>query len=208
MPGRSQSRAPKQTAAASQYLVFYKPYDVLCQFTVEDQATRETLKDYIPVPDVYPVGRLDRDSEGLVLLNDDGWLQHRLSDPRFEHPRSYLVQVEGVPSAEALNRLRQGLKLKDGMTRPAEVELLEADPDVPERKPPIRWRAAIPARWIVLTLREGRNRQVRRMTAALGYPTLRLIRTQIGRLSLTGLSPGQWRELTAEEVAGLRTATD
>lgn len=184
------------------YFALHKPYDVLTQFT--DQTGRATLKDYFPHPGVYPVGRLDRDSEGLLLLTDDGPLAHRLTDPRFEHPRTYLAQVERIPDESALERLRRGVDLKDGRTRPAEAELLEEPPDLPERPVPIRYRKNVPTAWIRLVLREGRNRQVRRMTAAVGFPTLRLVRVAIGPLPLGTLAPGAWRELTPQERDDLR----
>src|SRR5262249_21197030 len=139
------------------------------------------------VPGVYPVGRLDRDSEGLLLLTDDGGLAHRLTDPRYEHPRTYLVQVERVPSQDALESLRRGIVLRDGPTRPAEVVLLDEAPALPDRAVPIRFRKSVPTAWLRLVLREGRNRQVRRMTAAVGYPTLRLVRVGIGPIELSGL---------------------
>jgi 23S rRNA pseudouridine2457 synthase len=183
------------------YCKLFKPYDVLTQFT--DEAGRATLKDFVPVPGVYPVGRLDRDSEGLLLLTDDGPLAHRLTDPRFEHPRTYLVQVERVPSPGAIATLRRGLDLKDGPTRPAEVTLLDEPPALPDRPVPIRFRKNVPTAWLRLTLREGRNRQVRRMTAAVGHPTLRLVRVAIGPIALGDLAPGQWRDLTPVELAAL-----
>jgi 23S rRNA pseudouridine2457 synthase len=185
------------------YLAFYKPYDVLCQFT--DTVGRMTLKNFITMSRVYPVGRLDRDSEGLLLLTDDGRLAHHLTDPRYEHPRTYVVQVERVPSPSALETLRHGLVLRDGPTRPAEVSLLEEPPALPERPKPIRFRKNVPTAWLRLVLREGRNRQVRRMTAAVGHPTLRLIRVAIGPIELGGLEPGHWRELseTEREALGL-----
>ena len=172
-------------------IVFNKPYLVLCQFT--DSRGRATLRDYIPVPDVYPAGRLDLDSEGLVLLTDHGGLQSRISSPRNKIPKTYWVQVEGIPGAEALRRLSEGVPLRDGMTKPARVALIEA-PDVWPRCPPVRERRSIPTRWLALTLVEGRNRQVRRMTAAVGYPTLRLIRREVGPWELGALKPGEWRE--------------
>jgi 23S rRNA pseudouridine2457 synthase len=183
------------------YLAFFKPFDVLCQFS--DSEGRATLKDYLTIPEVYPVGRLDRDSEGLLLLTDDGPLAHRLTDPRFEHPRTYLVQVERIPTPDALGALRRGLMLNDGPTRPAEVDRLEADPPLPVRPVPIRFRKNVPTAWLRLTLREGRNRQVRRMTAAVGFPTLRLVRVAIGPIVLGDLQPGHWRELTEEELGVL-----
>jgi 23S rRNA pseudouridine2457 synthase len=185
------------------HLLFYKPYNVLCQFTGEPP----TLRDFIPVPYVYPVGRLDRDSEGLLLLTSDGALQHRLTDPRYGHPRTYLAQVEGVPTPEALAALTAGIEISDKSgayrTRPAKASLLPAEPSLEPRNPPIRFRKSIPTAWLELTLTEGRNRQVRRMTAAVGFPTLRLVRTASGPLNLSGQSPGEWRELTPEEVIAL-----
>jgi 23S rRNA pseudouridine2457 synthase len=184
------------------FLLFHKPYDVLSQFREQADSPARTLKDFIAVPDVYPVGRLDRDSEGLLLLTSNGRLQHRLSDPKFQHPRSYWVQVEGVPTTEALQQLRQGLVIQDYRSRPAQVKLLEP-PDLPLRDPPIRYRKSIPTTWIELTLTEGKNRQVRHMTAAVGFPTLRLVRVAIGTLGLAGLEPGEWRDLTAVELKAL-----
>jgi 23S rRNA pseudouridine2457 synthase len=180
------------------YLLFYKPYGVLSQFT--DDGGRKTLKDFVPIPDVYPVGRLDWDSEGLVLLTDDGRLQHRLSDPKFGHPRTYWVQVEHVPDETALELLATGVAVQDYQTKPALVKLLPAEPALPPREPPIRERQNIPTAWLELTLTEGKNRQVRRMTAAVGFPTLRLVRVGIGSLSISGLSLGEWRDLTNVEV--------
>lgn len=188
------------------YLIFYKPYDVLSQFSPSSTSTTEhrTLKDYVSVPDVYAVGRLDRDSEGLLLLTDDGWLQHRLTDPKYEHPRTYWAQVERIPDEAAIAQLRQGVTIQDYRTRPAQVELLATDPDLPPRDPPIRFRKQVPTAWLQLTLTEGRNRQVRRMTAAVGFPTLRLVRVAIGDLQLAGLQPGEWRDLTPSELASLQ----
>lgn len=178
-------------------ILLNKPYGVLTQFT--DREGRPTLADHVPVRGVYAAGRLDFDSEGLVVLTDDGALQHRISDPRHKQPKMYLVQVEGEPDDAALAQLRRGVILRDGPTAPAQVQRLEA-PTIWERTPPIRVRAKIPTRWLEIVVREGRNRQVRRMTAALGYPTLRLIRWAVGPWTLDGLEPGQWRSL-AENCA-------
>ena len=187
-----------------QYILFYKPYGVLCQFTDDSASPRPTLKEYISIPDVYSVGRLDFDSEGLLLLTNDGQLKHRLIDPQFEHPRTYLVQVERVPSQEALQKLRDGVIIQGYKTKPARVNLLDAAPDLPSRQPPIRDRASIPTAWIELILTEGKNRQVRKMTAAVGFPTLRLVRVAIAHLHLENLKVGQWRELIDQELQELR----
>ncbi len=175
-------------------LRFWKPYQVLTQFT--DRQGRATLADYVDVPGVYAAGRLDYDSEGLLLLTDTGLLNARLTDPATAHPRTYLVQVERIPDTAALGALRQGVQLNDGPTRPAQVELLPAPPDLPPRAVPVRFRKSVPDCWLRLTITEGRNRQVRRMTAAVGHPTLRLVRWAIGPVTLAGLAPGQWRDLT------------
>ena len=177
----------------SRLILFNKPYGVLCQFS-DDGSGKPTLAQYVKVPGVYPAGRLDTDSEGLLLLTDDGKLQARIADPQFKLAKTYLVQVEGVPDAAALEALRRGVQLKDGLTRPAGAEAIPP-PALRPRQPPIRVRASIPDSWIKLTLREGKNRQVRRMTAAVGYPTLRLLRWGIGEWSVEGLEPGAWREV-------------
>lgn len=195
--------AEKEHLAAPRVLRFWKPYQVLTQFT--DAQGRATLADFITVPDVYAAGRLDYDSEGLLLLTDSGRLNHRLTDPAFAHPRTYLAQVERIPDAAALARLRSGVELNDGRTRPAQVERLDTPPDLPERSVPIRFRKNVPTAWLRLTLTEGRNRQVRRMTAAVGYPTLRLVRWSIATLTLDGLQPGQWQALSPQEVKALWT---
>jgi 23S rRNA pseudouridine2457 synthase len=178
-------------------ILFNKPYDVLSQFTdrrgVSDRAT---LSDFIDIPDVYPAGRLDRDSEGLLLLCDDGKLQARIADPRFKMAKTYLVQVEGEPDQASLQHLREGVRLKDGLTRPADVERI-AEPVLWDRNPPIRVRKSVPDSWLKLTICEGRNRQVRRMTAAVGHPTLRLVRWSIGDWTLNGIALGEWREAPA-----------
>ena len=174
-------------------VLFNKPYDVLSQFTDRGSpTTRATLSDYIDVPGVYPAGRLDRDSEGLLLLTDDGRLQARIADPKFKLPKTYWVQVEGEPDDAALRRLRDGVMLNDGPTRPAAADRIDP-PALWPRSPPIRVRQSIPDSWLSLTITEGRNRQVRRMTAAVGYPTLRLIRRSIGDWTLDDLAPGTWR---------------
>jgi pseudouridine synthase len=181
----------------SQIIRFWKPYNVLTQFT--DLQGRPTLADYIELPNVYAAGRLDMDSEGLLLLTDAARLKTRLTDPKFEHPRTYLVQVERIPDEQALKSLREGIDLSDGRTRPTQVELLNAAPNLPERPVPIRYRKNVLDSWIKLILTEGRNRQVRRMTAAVGYPTLRLVRWAIGPITLAGLQPGEWQALDKNE---------
>lgn len=177
-----------------------KPFGVLCQFTDHSSAPegsghRRTLAEFGLPPDVYAAGRLDYDSEGLLLLTDDGELAHRITDPRRHWPKTYLVQVEGIPDEAALQRLCDGIELKDGSTHPAQVRALESPAWLWPRDPPVRFRKTVPDSWIEIILREGRNRQVRRMTAAVGHPTLRLIRTRIGEHALDGLAPGQWRAL-------------
>ena len=175
-------------------ILFNKPYGVLSQFT--DRAgkdARATLSDYIDRPGVYPAGRLDRDSEGLLLLTDDGRLQSRIADPRFKLAKTYLAQVEGEPDEAALERLRRGVVLNDGLTRPALAERI-APPTLWPRDPPVRFRKSVPDCWLKLTIREGRNRQVRRMTAAVGFPTLRLVRWSVGEWTLEGIGLGEWRE--------------
>ncbi|MGK7898769.1 MAG: pseudouridine synthase [Xenococcus sp. (in: cyanobacteria)] len=202
-------------------ILFYKPYEVLCQFTDNNNEStkRKTLKDYIDIPEIYPIGRLDKDSEGLLLLTDNGKLQHRLAHRKFAHHRTYLVQVERIPDAIALQQLRQGVVIKDYRTRKASVKILSEEPNLPPRNPPIRYRKSIPTCWLEMTLTEGRNRQVRRMTAAVGFPTLRLVRIRISvkicdtkknskstnklsqfhDFSLESLNPGEYRQLTESE---------
>jgi 23S rRNA pseudouridine2457 synthase len=178
----------------SRLILFNKPYGVITQFSSDGKHV--TLKEFIPLPGVYPAGRLDTDSEGLLILTDDGPLQHRISDPRHKLPKTYWAQVEGVPDEAALECLRRGVDLGDFVTRPAEARLIDEPPDLWPRTPPVRFRKQIPTRWIELIIREGKNRQVRRMTAKVGFPTLRLIRHRIGDWTLTGLAQGEWREIT------------
>ena len=182
----------------SRLILLNKPYGVLCQFT--DEAGRATLKDCVAVPGVYAAGRLDTDSEGLLLLTDDGPLQHRIADPRHKLPKTYLVQVEGEADEAALAQLRAGLDLGDFRTRPCAAKSV-AEPDwLWPRDPPVRFRKSVPTSWLEIVLREGKNRQVRRMTAKVGLPTLRLIRVAIGPWRLDGLSPGQWREVAVDTL--------
>ena len=174
---------------------FNKPYGVICQFS--PSGDKPTLKNFIAVPNVYPAGRLDTDSEGLLLLTDDGRLQAKIADPRHKLPKSYWVQVEGAPAETDLQPLRAGLELGDFVTRPATVRILSAPPPLWERVPPVRVRKHLPTTWLEIIITEGKNRQVRRMTAKVGFPTLRLIRVGIGNWSLGELLPGQWREVPA-----------
>ena len=185
-------RVAKAAPAAPRLLLFNKPFDVLTQFSGGDG--RATLKDLIDVPGVYPARRLDRDGEGLLLLTSDGGLQARIADPRHKLPKTYWVQVEGEADETHLQRLRDGVELNDGMTLPAAARLL-AEPELWPRDPPVRFRKSVPTCWLELIIREGRNRQVRRMTAAVGLPTLRLVRVQIGPWRLEALQPGEWREV-------------
>ncbi|MEQ1532544.1 MAG: pseudouridine synthase [Sideroxydans sp.] len=182
----------------SRILLFNKPYGVVCQFSRD--GLHPTLADYIPVAEVYAAGRLDTDSEGLLLLTDDGKLQHRITDPQHKLPKTYWAQVEGIPDEAALALLRKGVMLKDGMTLPAQAELMDEPAHLWQRDPPVRFRQAIPTAWLKLTIREGKNRQIRRMTAAVGLPTLRLVRYAIGNWTLAGLATGEWRE---ERVANV-----
>jgi 23S rRNA pseudouridine2457 synthase len=183
------------------YLMLNKPYGVLCAFT--DPEGQPTLADYVDVPEVYAAGRLDLDSEGLLLLTDDGWLIHRMGHPRYHQPKTYLVQIEGIPGAGALAALRRGVVVKGRRTAPARVERMSQEPDLPPRSKPIRQRQSVPTSWLRLVLTEGRKRQVRHMTAAVGHPTLRLVRVAIGPLELGGLEPGEWRNLSLGEIDAL-----
>ena len=188
----------------SRLLLLNKPYGVVCQFTPE--GGHRALRDLVGVPGVYPAGRLDTDSEGLVVLTDDGRLQKAIADPRHKLPKAYWVQVEGIVGPQALERLRRGVALRDGLTLPAQARAIDPPPGLWDRDPPIRMRRHIPTAWLELELREGRNRQVRRMTAAVGLPTLRLVRHRIGAWTLDGLAPGQWREVPAPDSADLARA--
>ena len=177
----------------SKIILFNKPYGVLCQFT--DPNGHPTLGDFVPIKDIYAAGRLDKDSEGLLMLTDDGALQHKVTHPKHKQSKTYWVQVECIPDQKSINQLCQGVQLKDGKTRPANVILINEPDLLWDRNPPIRFRKNQPTSWLSITLKEGKNRQVRRMTAAVGYPTLRLIRARIGQWSLDDMKPGQWREV-------------
>ena len=193
-PSRSIQRQRRSVAPEERkVLVFNKPYDVLSQFT--DGQGRQTLADFIDVKDVYAAGRLDRDSEGLMVLTNDGILQAKLTQPKSKAEKTYWVQVDGAPSDEELEPLRRGVTLKDGPTLPAKVRIMEEPSHLWPRTPPVRFRANIPTTWLAITIMEGRNRQVRRMTAHIGYPTLRLIRYSMGDITLGDLQPGQWQDL-------------
>jgi 23S rRNA pseudouridine2457 synthase len=188
---RKTTTKPQQTGI-SKIVLFNKPFNVLTQFT--DQLERQTLKDFIPITGIYAAGRLDRDSEGLLVLTNNGKLQHKLADPSHKTEKTYWVQVEGEPDESALQALRNGLELKDGITQAAKVELI-GEPDIWPRNPPVRFRQAIPTTWLSITISEGRNRQVRRMTAHVGHPTLRLVRYRIGDWTIDGINSGSYREL-------------
>ncbi len=182
----------------NRYILFHKPYNVLSQFTAEDGA--QTLADFNLPPDVYAAGRLDKDSEGLLLLTNDGPLIERLLNPKSEKPKTYWVLVERLPLANELEQMKKGLKIEDYQTRPCEAKLLDPQPEVPARTPPVRFRKTVQDYWIEITIVEGKNRQIRKMTASIGHPTLRLIRKKIGHLELGNLAPGEWKEITRENI--------
>lgn len=184
------------------YLLFYKPYNVICQFSPEGD--KVTLKEFIKIPSIYSVGRLDTDSEGLIIITDDNELKQILTEPRFKSEKTYCVQVEGIPCENDLNKIREGLVIKDYKTLPAKIRILENEPEFPERNPPVRFRKSIPTTWLEIKIKEGKNRQIRKMTAAIGFPTLRLIRTKIKHIGIDKLNPGEFRFLTKAEVSELK----
>ncbi len=198
---RHNKRSEGKTKLTSRTVAFNKPYGVLPCFT--DEQGRPTLTDYVKIPEVYAAGRLDRDSEGLMVMTSDGVLAHHITDPQHKLPKVYLAQVERIPNEDALDQLRLGVLLNGKRTRPAEVQLLSEAPNFPDRPVPIRFRKSVPTAWLQITLREGLNRQVRRMTAAVGHPTVRLIRISMGPILLGDLQSGQWREVTAQEMKEL-----
>lgn len=185
----------------STYLLLYKPFNVICQFSPEGD--KVTLKEYVKIPDIYPVGRLDTDSEGLIIITDDNKLKQILTEPKFHSEKTYHVQVEGVPSEEDIEKLRQGVIIQGFKTLPAKVKLLDYEPELPPRNPPIRFRKSIPTCWLEISIREGKNRQIRKMTASVGFPTLRLVRVKIKNIGIGSLNPGEYRFLDKNEIKEL-----
>lgn len=184
------------------YVLFYKPYNVICQFSPE--GNKITLKEFINIPEIYPVGRLDTDSEGLIIITDDNKLKQILTEPKYKSEKTYNVQVEGIPSENDLSKIREGIVIQDYKTMPAKVSLLTTEPIFPERNPPVRFRKSIPTSWLEIKIKEGKNRQIRKMTAAIGFPTLRLIRVKIKHIGIDSLNPGEYRFLSAKEVLELK----
>ncbi|MFN8578930.1 MAG: pseudouridine synthase [Candidatus Sericytochromatia bacterium] len=184
------------------YLLFYKPYNVICQFSPEGD--KITLKEFIKIPEIYPVGRLDTDSEGLIIITDDNQLKHILTEPKFKSEKTYYVQVEGIPQEEDLNKIRNGISFKDYKTLPAKVRILENEPNLSPRNPPIRFRKNIPTTWLEIIINEGKNRQIRKMTAHIGFPTLRLVRVKIKHIEINNLKVGEYRFLSQKEVIDLK----
>ena len=206
-PGHRKHYYPEQSPQPPRprrYLLFYKPYGVLSDF--DGVEGRPTLRDFVPIPEMSAAGRLDQDSEGLVLVTDDGELAHQLTHPDYHLPKTYLVQVEGIPAKNALDDLRRGVLVKGKTTAAAEVDLLENVPELPPRSTPVRENPAIPTAWLRVIIHEGKKRQIRHMTAGIGHPTLRLVRVAIGPLTLRGLAPGEWRDLGPDELGKLRRA--
>jgi 23S rRNA pseudouridine2457 synthase len=201
---RRYPQLPPPPQRPRRYLLIYKPYEVLSEF--DDTEGRPTLRDLVPISELGVAGRLDQDSEGLLLLTDDGEMAHRLTHPDYHLPKTYLVQVQGIPAKSALDALRRGVLVKGETTAAAEVDLLDSEPDLPSRSTPVGENAAMPSAWLRIVLREGKKRQIRHMTAAVGHPTLRLVRVAIGPLTLRGLAPGEWRDVEPEELGKLHRA--
>ncbi len=183
------------------YLLFYKPYNVICQFSPEDE--KITLKEFIKIPEIYPVGRLDTDSEGLIIITNDNKLKQILTEPKYKSEKTYMVQVEGIPDKQSLEKLEKGVIIQGYQTLPAKAKLIDFEIDLPPRDPPIRFRKNIPTSWLEIKIKEGKNRQIRKMTASIGYPTLRLVRTKIKHIGIDSLSSGEYRHLTPKEALDL-----